>query len=83
VKNARERERPRELPPGLTPAQLRGWGRMVVLMWLAVPALPLLALYAGVGTWLALILGGLAFLGAVSYLVVYRLMRRARNPQPS
>jgi membrane protein implicated in regulation of membrane protease activity len=47
VKEVRERQRRGELPPPLTPDQLRGWRRMMVLMWLAVPALPLLLRYAG------------------------------------
>jgi hypothetical protein len=50
---------------------------MMVLMWLAVPVLPLLLLSQGLGGWLSLAAGLIALCGAISYLVVYRLMRRS------
>jgi membrane protein implicated in regulation of membrane protease activity len=77
VKEVREKGRRGELPPALTPDDLRGWRRMMVLMWLSVPALPLLMLYVGLSLWASLAVGVLALCGAISYVVVYRLMRRS------
>jgi hypothetical protein len=83
VTEVRERRRRGELPPPLTPDQLRGWRRMMVLMWLAVPALPLLLRYAGLDWWRALIFGAVALCAAVSNVFVYQLLRRSSAPNRS
>jgi hypothetical protein len=76
-KEVREKGRRGELPPAMTPEDLRGWRRMMVLMWLAVPGLPLLLLSIGLELWASLAMGAFALCGAISYVVVYWLMRRS------
>jgi len=75
VKEARDRQR-RE-PPSLGLGEERSWRLMMVLLCVAAFALPPLGWSVGVGRWQGLIMGALALSGGISYLLVYRLIKRA------
>jgi hypothetical protein len=66
-----------ESPIGVTSTELRGWRFMIVGLCATALVLPALAMYVGLGRWQSVALGAFALAGAISYAVVYRLVKRS------